>query len=475
MFENLGEKFDSVFKRLRGEATITEKNIRDAMREIKLALLEADVNFNVVRDFTKRVTEKAAGREVLSSVTPGQQVVKIVHDELVHMMGDKAAPFELHQSRLNKVLLLGLQGSGKTTFSGKLGKWCLKQNWKPLLVACDVYRPAAINQLKIVGEQVGIPVFEMGQDKPLKIVKKAERLAEEQGKNLMIVDTAGRLHVDEVKMDELKALKDYLKPEYTFLVADAMTGQDAVKSASSFDEEVGIDAVCLTKLDGDARGGAALSIRAVTGKPILFSGIGEKFEDLEKFHPDRMASRILGMGDVVTLVEKAQDAFDEKQAEEMTKKIMRQTFTFQDFLEQMKQVRKMGSMKDLMSMIPGVGRQMKDVDLDESEFGRVEAIILSMTPRERNHPEILNGSRRKRIAQGAGATIQDVNGLIRQFDQAKKMMQKMMGGQGFMDRLNPFKKGGGGAGAGAGSAVAAKKKKERARKKRLKKKRKKKR
>ncbi len=447
MFESLGNKFDRIFKTLRGQATITEDNIREAMREIKLALLEADVNFQVVRDFIKKVTEKAVGREVLTSITPGQLIVKIVHDELVVMMGAESTKFELHQSRINRIMLLGLQGSGKTTFAGKLARWCQKKGWKPLLVACDVYRPAAINQLQVVGQQVGVPVFEMGQDKPLNIVQKAMQVAERESHNLVIVDTAGRLHINEVLMDELVDMKDFLKPDYTFLVADAMTGQDAVKSASAFDGNVGIDAVCLTKLDGDARGGAALSIRAVTGKPILFSSIGEKFTDLEQFHPDRMASRILGMGDVITLVEKAQETFDEKQAQEMQKKILRQTFTFQDFLDQMKQVKKMGSIKDLLSMLPGVGRQLQETDLDEGEFGRVEAMILSMTPEEREKPEIINGSRRARIAKGAGATIQDVNALIKQFEEARKMMQRMVGmqqaaakGGGLLERLNPFKK-----------------------------------
>ena len=470
MFDNLGEKFDRVFKKLRGEAAITEKNIRDAMREIKLALLEADVNFKVVRDFKKKVTERAVGREVLSSVTPGQQVVKIVHDALVEMMGGQAADFQLQQSKINVILLLGLQGSGKTTFAGKLSKYCMKKGWKPMLVACDVYRPAAIQQLKVVGDQVGVPVFEKGQSKPLDIVKDGMKEASAEGRNVVIVDTAGRLHVDEVLMDELIGLKKFLKPEYTFLVADAMTGQDAVKSASAFDEEVGIDSVCLTKLDGDARGGAALSIRAVTGKPIIFSSIGEKMTDLEIFHPDRMASRILGMGDVVTLVEKAQESFDEKQAMEMQKKIKRQSFTFQDFLDQMKQVRKMGSMKDLMSMLPGMGRQMKDVDLDESELGRVEGIIHSMTPYEREHPEVLDGRRRHRIANGSGTTLQDVNSLLKQFNEARKMMSRMMGGGGgMMGGLNPFGK------KKKTEAQDAKKKARAKKKKKLKKKRKKKR
>ncbi|HQH11272.1 MAG TPA: signal recognition particle protein [Candidatus Sumerlaeota bacterium] len=440
MFDNLGEKFERIFKKLKGESTISEKNIRDAMHEVKLALLEADVNFKVVKDFIQKVTEKAVGQEVLTSISPGQQIIKFVYDALVDVMGGKPKEFELHQSKINKVMLLGLQGSGKTTFAGKLAKYCLKKGWKPLLVACDVYRPAAINQLKVVGEQAGVPVFEKGQIKPLDIAREAIDFALHEGCNIMIVDTAGRLHINEVLMDELIGLKAFLKPEYAFLVADAMTGQDAVKSASAFDSQVGIDAVCLTKLDGDARGGAALSIRAVTGKPIVFSSIGEKLTDLEMFYPDRMASRILGMGDVVTLVEKAQETFDAKQAQEMQKKLMRQSFTFQDFLDQMKQVKRMGPLKDIMSMIPGVGRQLKDVDFDEAELGRVEAVILSMTPEEREHPEILTGSRRQRIAKGSGATLQDVNALIRQFEEAKKMMQRMMGATGLMGKLNPFSK-----------------------------------
>ncbi len=468
MFENLGEKFERIFKKLKGEATISEKNIRDAMHEVKLALLEADVNFKVVRDFITRVTERAIGKDVLSSITPGQQVIKIVHDVLVEVMGQEAPPFELQQSKVNTILLLGLQGSGKTTFAGKLGKFCLKKGWKPLLVACDVYRPAAIHQLKVVGEQSGVAFFEKGQIKPLAIAKAGMDYATSEGHNVMIVDTAGRLHINEVLMDELVELKKYLKPEYTFLVADAMTGQDAVKSASAFNEQVGIDAVCLTKLDGDARGGAALSIRSVTGKPILFSSVGEKLTDLEVFHPDRMASRILGMGDVVTLVEKAQEAFDQKKAEEMQKKILRQSFTFQDFLEQMKQVKKMGSIKDLISMVPGMGKQLKDVEFDEKEFGRVEAMILSMTPEERENPEILNGSRRMRIAKGSGCSLQDVNAVIKQFDEAKRMMQKMMAGAGLLDRINPFKK------KKKEEAIAAKKFEKKEQKRRMKKKKKKK-
>lgn len=468
MFDNLGEKLELIFKKLKGQATITEKNIRDAMREVKLALLEADVNFKVVRDFVNSATEKAVGHEVLSSITPGQQFIKIVHDTLVEVMGGKSAPFELQQSKINTILLLGLQGSGKTTFAGKLARFCLKKGWKPLLVACDVYRPAAIHQLKVVGDQVGIPVFEKGQSKPLAISKEAMDVAKREGHNVVIVDTAGRLHINEVLMDELIGLKKYLVPEYTFLVADAMTGQDAVKSASAFNEQVGIDAVCLTKLDGDARGGAALSIRSVTGKPILFSSIGEKLTDLEIFHPDRMASRILGMGDVVTLVEKAQEAFDETKAREMQKKILRQTFTFQDFLDQMKQVKKMGSLKDLMTMIPGVGKQLKDVDLDEGEFGRVEAMILSMTPAERNHPEIINGNRRLRIAKGSGNTLQEVNAVIKQFEEAKKMMHKMMGSAGVLQKLNPFQK------KRKEEAIATKKFEKSQQKKRIKKKKKKK-
>jgi signal recognition particle subunit SRP54 len=439
MFEALGEKFERIFKNLRGLGAISERNIRDAMRDVKLALLEADVHFRVVKEFVKRVTEKAIGSEVLTSISPGQQVIKIVHDELINTMGGPSQQFSLQPSTMNVVLLLGLQGSGKTTLAGKLAKRYMKQGWKPLLVPCDVYRPAAIHQLRVVGNQVGVPSYDQGkQKKPVAIAKNAMEFARKEARDLVIIDTAGRLHINEVLMDELVAIKQAVRPQFTFLVADAMTGQDAVNSASAFNEQVGIDGVCLTKLDGDARGGAALSIKAVTQKPIVFIGVGEKLGDLEEFHADRLASRILGMGDVLTLVEKAQVTFDEKQAREMERKIRKQTFTFQDFIDQMQQVRKMGSLKDLVAMIPGLGRQVKDMQFDDREFASIEAMILSMTPEEREDPEILNGTRRRRIAQGSGNSVQDVNQLIKQFNEAKRMMKQMFrgGGPGF----GPFRK-----------------------------------
>lgn len=439
MFESLGEKFERIFKNLRGQGAITERNIRDAMRDVKLALLEADVHFRVVKQFVTRVTEKAVGREVLTSITPGQQVVKIVHDELINTMGGASQPFSLQPSTINIIFLLGLQGSGKTTLAAKLAKRYMKQGWKPLLVPCDVYRPAAIHQLRVVGDQVGVPTYDLGnQKKPVAIARNAVDFARKEGRDLVIIDTAGRLHINEVLMDELVEIKKAIHPQFTFLVADAMTGQDAVNSASAFNDQVGIDGVCLTKLDGDARGGAALSIKAVTEKPIIFIGVGEKLGDLEEFHADRLASRILGMGDVLTLVEKAQVAFDEKQAREMERKIRKQTFTFQDFVDQMQQVRKMGSLKDLVAMIPGLGRQLKDVQFDDREFGSIESIILSMTPEERENPEILNGSRRRRIAEGSGNSVQDVNQLIKQFNEAKRMMKHMV--RGGAPGLGPFRK-----------------------------------
>ncbi len=439
MFESLGEKFERIFKNLRGHGAISERNIRDAMRDVKLALLEADVHFRVVKEFVTRVTEKAIGSEVLTSITPGQQVIKIVHDELINTMGGPGQPFSLQPSTINVVLLLGLQGSGKTTLAGKLAKRYMKQGWKPLLVPCDVYRPAAIHQLRVVGKQVGVPSYDQGkQKKPVAIAKNAVEFARKEARDLVIIDTAGRLHINEVLMDELVEIKKAVRPQFTFLVADAMTGQDAVNSASAFNEQVGIDGVCLTKLDGDARGGAALSIKAVTQKPIVFIGVGEKLGDLEEFHADRLVSRILGMGDVLTLVEKAQVTFDEKQARDMERKIRKQTFTFQDFVDQMQQVRKMGSLKDLVGMIPGLGRQVKDMQFDDREFASIEAMILSMTPEEREDPEILNGTRRRRIAQGSGNSVQNVNQLIKQFNEAKRMMKQMFsgGGPGF----GPFRK-----------------------------------
>ena len=427
MFESLSGKLDNVFRKLRGTGVITEKNVSDALREIRQALLEADVNFKVAKDFIAKVKEKALGQEVLKSVTPAQQIVKIIHDELVDVLGGEHAPFKLEAGKLNVILLVGLQGSGKTTFSGKLATRFRKKGFKPMLVACDIHRPAAIHQIQVVGQQVGVPVFAQGDKVAApKIAKMALAEADRNSNDLVIVDTAGRLHIDEMKMDEIIEIKNITKPAYTFMVADTMTGQDAVNSAGIFNEKVGIDGVCLTKMDGDARGGAALSIKHVTGKPIYFIGTGEKMDALEEFYPERIASRILGMGDVVTLVEKAQEAFDEKQAIEMQKRLRRAQFTFSDFLKQMRQMRKMGPLKDLMSLIPGVGGQLKDIELDEHEVNKVEAMILSMTPGERDNSQILNGSRRQRIAAGSGTTIQDVNQLIKQFEEARRMMKQMM-------------------------------------------------
>jgi signal recognition particle subunit SRP54 len=380
---------------------------------------------------------------VLKSVRPGQQFVKIVHDEMVSMMGGEAQNFELPKGRATAILLLGLQGSGKTTFAGKLALRCKKGGWKPLLVGCDIYRPAAIEQLHVVGKTIGVPVFDMGIKTPApKVAEMGLAEAKRLGCDLVIVDTAGRLHVDEVKMDELEAIKKIVKPQYSFLVADAMTGQDAVNSASFFDHQIGIDGVCLTKLDGDARGGAALSIRAVTGKPIYFVGLGEKSEDLEPFHPDRMASRILGMGDVLTLVEKAQENFDQAQAEEMQKKLRKEQFTLQDFLEQTQKIKKMGSIKSLLGMIPGLGSALKDIDIPDDAFKPMEAMIKSMTPLEREKPDIIDGSRRKRIAAGSGRTVPELNDMIKEFMGMRKMMSQMMGG-GMMRGMM----GGGGEGA----------------------------
>jgi signal recognition particle subunit SRP54 len=437
MFDNLGNKLTDVFKKMRGQGAITEKNIQDALRDVKMALLEADANFKVVKEFTSRVKEKALGETVLRSVQPGQQFIKIVNDELVDLLGGEAKDWSLEQKDAKKpgiVMMLGLQGSGKTTFCGKLARRFKKQGKKPMLVACDIYRPAAINQLEVVGNTVGVPVFQKGQIDVQKIAKGAFKQAKEEGCDVLIFDTAGRLHIDEVKMDELTGLKDQIDPDYTFLVADAMTGQDAVNSAEAFNSQVGIDGVCLTKMDGDARGGAALSINAVTGKPITFIGVGEKPEDLEVFRPEGIVSRILGMGDVVSLVEQAQEVIDEEEAEAMAAKMRKQQFSLGDFLTQLQRIKKMGSITKLMGLIPGMGN-MKNLDVSDKDLGRIEAMILSMTPDERENPDILDGSRRKRVAKGSGSTIQDINGLLQQFQQMKKMMSSMMGMMGSMPAM----------------------------------------
>lgn len=427
MFESLSERLEGAFKNLRGQGQITEANVKDAMRDVKLALLEADVNFKVVKEFVSRVQEKSLGEDVLLSVSPTQQMVKIVHDELVEFLGGETAPFELKKDRTNVILMLGLQGSGKTTFCGKLAKRLAKEGFSPMLVACDIYRPAAVNQLHVVGEAAGVPVHSEGTDQPAAdIARRGVEKARAENRNVVIVDTAGRLHINDVLMDELSDIKSAVNPDYTFLVADAMTGQDAVVSASTFNEKVGVDGVCLTKMDGDARGGAALSIKWITGKPVKFIGTGEKLEDLQEFFPERMAGRILGMGDVVSLVEKAQEHFDEKMAEDMERKMRKASFTLQDFLSQMQQIKKMGPLRNLLELLPGVGSQLKNIDLPEKEMKRTEAIIQSMTMEERNNPQILTGPRRARIAKGSGTTPQDVNALIKQFEMARKMMKGVM-------------------------------------------------
>ena len=453
MFDSLSDKLEGVFKNLRGQGKITEGNVKDAMRDVRMALLEADVNYKVVKEFLGRVQEKALGEEVLLSVTPGQQLVKVIHDELVEILGGQNPPFALQTGRVNVILMLGLQGSGKTTFCGKLARRFAREGWKPLLVACDIYRPAAIHQLHVVGEQVGVPVFSQGTDKPApQIARAGLDKARADGNNLVIIDTAGRLHINDVLMDELVAIKSAVQPTFTFLVADAMTGQDAVVSASTFNEKVGVDGVCLTKMDGDARGGAALSIRTITGKPVKFIGTGEKLEDLQEFFPERMASRILGMGDIVSLVEKAQEHFDEKEAMDIQKKMRTATFTLQDFLNQMQQVKRMGPLKGLLEMIPGVGSALKDVDLPEAEMKRTEAIIQSMTKAERDNPSLLNGSRKERIARGSATTPADVNALISQFEKARDMMKGMMK---MTDRMKAAGMGPDGEGAPRGSITGA--------------------
>lgn len=427
MFESLSERLEGAFKNLRGHGQITETNVKDAMRDVKMALLEADVNFKVVKDFVSRVQEKSLGQDVLLSVSPSQQMVKIIHDELVEFLGGESSPFNIQKGRTNVILMLGLQGSGKTTFCGKLAKRLSKEGFKPLLVACDIYRPAAVDQLHVVGETAGVAVYSEGTDKPAQdIARRGLEKGKADGHDVVIVDTAGRLHINDVLMDELVAIKGAVNPDYTFLVADSMTGQDAVTSASTFNDKVGIDGVCLTKMDGDARGGAALSIKSITGKPVKFIGTGEKLEDLQEFFPERMAGRILGMGDVVSLVEKAQEHFDEKMAEDMERKMRKASFTLQDFLSQMQQLKKMGPLRNLLELLPGVGSQLKNIELPEKEMKRTEAIIQSMTMDERYNPSILTGARRARIAKGSGTTAQDVNALINQFEQARKMMKGLM-------------------------------------------------
>ena len=440
-FEGLSEKLQNAFKKLSSRGKLTEADVKAAMREVRMALLEADVNYTIAKDFVKKVTERAVGAEILESLTPSQQVIKIVNDELTELMGGANAKLTHSPSAPTIYMMCGLQGAGKTTMCAKLGRMLTKQGKKPLLVACDVYRPAAIRQLQIVGEQAGAEVFEKGQGNPVQIAKEAVEYARYYGRDPVIIDTAGRLHIDEKLMQELRDVKATVKPQEILLVVDAMTGQDAVTVADTFNKELGVDGVILTKLDGDTRGGAAISVKAVTGKPIKFAGVGEKLTDIEPFHPDRMAGRILGMGDVLSLIEKAQETFDEKSAEELEKRLKNQQFTLEDYLMQLKQLKKMGSITDMLKMIPGVGSKLQNVEIDEEkvmkEQKKNEAIILSMTRAERRHPDILNASRRRRIAAGSGTTVQEVNLLIKQYEQAKQMMKQMMGAKGKM-RL-PFK------------------------------------
>ena len=426
MFENLTDKFDRAFKVLKGQGQITEINVAESLKEVRRALLDADVNFKTAKNFTNSIKEKALGRDVLTSVSPGQLMIKICHEELIRLMGGNEVALDL-KANPSVVLMSGLQGSGKTTFTGKLGNYLKnKKSKKVLLVACDVYRPAAIDQLHVLGEQLDIEVYSNKEEKnPVEIAKAAIQKAKAESFNVVIVDTAGRLAVDEVMMDEIELLKKSINPAETLFVVDSMTGQDAVNTAKTFNERINFDGVVLTKLDGDTRGGAALSIKEIVNKPIKFVGVGEKMDALDVFYPSRMADRILGMGDVVSLVEKAQEQFDEKEAKKLQRKILKNQFDFNDFLTQLEQIKKMGNVKDLVGMIPGMGKAMKDTDIPEDAFKGIEAMIHSMTPKERSNPGLLNSSRRSRIAKGSGSTVQDVNKLIKQFEEMRKMMKMM--------------------------------------------------
>ena len=428
-FDGLGDKLQDIFKRMKGQGKISEKDLKAVMREVKVALLEADVNYKVVKQFVDNVTNRAVGEEVMESLTPGQQVVKIVHDELTQLLGGTQSKLTINSKPPTVIMMVGLQGSGKTTTSGKLGKLLKKQGKRPLLTACDVYRPAAIKQLQVLGEQLDIPVYTLGDKiSPVDIAKGAIEHAKSHGNDIVILDTAGRLHIDEVLMEELKNVKEVAQPTEILLVVDSMVGQDAVNVADSFNELLDITGVVLTKLDGDTRGGAALSIKTITGKPIKFAGMGEKLDALEPFHPDRMASRILGMGDVMTLIEKAQETVDQKKAEEMTKKLMKAEFTLEDYLDQMEQLQNMGNINSMLEMMPGMSKnKLKDIQIDERDMARTKAIILSMTPAERRNPKIINGSRRKRIAAGSGMKVQDVNRLLKQYEQSQVLMKQFGG------------------------------------------------
>ena len=438
MFDNLSERLERSFKILKGEGKITEINVAETLKDVRRALLDADVNYKVAKSFTDTVKEKALGQNVLTAVKPSQLMVKIVHDELTKLMGGDTAEIEL-KGRPAVILMSGLQGSGKTTFSGKLARMLkTKKNHKPLLVACDVYRPAAIEQLKVLGQQIEAPVYcELDSKDPVQIALNAIQEAKAKGYDLVIVDTAGRLAVDEQMMNEIEAIKNAINPDETLFVVDSMTGQDAVNTAREFNERLDFNGVVLTKLDGDTRGGAALSIRTVVNKPIKFVGTGEKLDAIDQFHPARMADRILGMGDIVSLVERAQEQYDEEEAKRLQKKIQKNQFDFNDFLTQIHQIKKMGNLKELASMIPGVGKAIKDIDIDDNAFKSIEAIIYSMTPEERTHPEILNGTRRTRIAKGSGTSVQEVNRLLKQFDQTRKMMKMVTGSKmaGMMQKM----------------------------------------
>ncbi|MGN0532076.1 MAG: signal recognition particle protein [Eubacterium sp.] len=429
-FEGLSDRLENSFKKLRAKGKLTESDVKEAMREVRLALLEADVNYKVAKEFTKKVTDRAIGSDVMESLTPGQMVIKIVNEELTDLMGGNESRLAIANHPPTIIMMCGLQGSGKTTHSAKLALKLKKEGHRPLLVACDVYRPAAIKQLQVVGEQVGSTVFELGTENPVHIAQEAIKYAKDHGNDYVIIDTAGRLHIDEELMAELTNIRATVHPHEILLVIDAMTGQDAVNVAKSFNDVLGIDGVILTKLDGDTRGGAALSVRAVTGKPIKFVGTGEKLDNLETFHPSRMASRILGMGDVLSFIERAELALDEKKAQELEKKLAKNKFDLNDLLDQFEQIERMGSLKDTIKMIPGIGKQVKDEDIDEKAFDRFRSIIYSMTKEERAHPEIINASRKRRIAAGCGKQVEDVNKLLSQFKQMQKMMKQFGGNKG---------------------------------------------
>ena len=439
-FEGLAEKLQQAFRKLSSHGKLTESDVKTAMRDVRMALLEADVNYKVVKDFIAKVTERAVGSDILDSLTPSQQVIKIVNEELTELMGGQNARLTYSPTVPTIYMLCGLQGAGKTTMAGKLALMLKKQGKRPLLVACDIYRPAAIKQLQVVGEKVDVPVFERGQENVIETAQLAIEHARKFGFDPVILDTAGRLHIDENLMGELRDVKSAVKPTEILLVVDSMTGQDAVNVADTFNKNLGIDGVILTKLDGDTRGSAAISVKAVTGKPIKFSGTGEKLTDLEPFHPDRMASRILGMGDVLSLIEKAQDTFDEKNAAELERKMRTQTFDLNDYLKQMQQMKKMGSFEDILKMIPGIGNKLAEIKIDEKKMGRIQAIIQSMTMEERRNPDILGASRKRRIAAGSGTTVQEINLLLKQFDQSRQLMKQMMG-RGKRGRMRiPFSK-----------------------------------